>query len=91
MFLIGLTDEEIDTALVQSDLLTLSNHLYRVQKLSSKDYMFRYHLETEVADDKNNTGIIPKFYRLQGLSAAYQKVNPRRVKVNLLGEMSLPE
>ena len=90
MFLIGLTDEEIQTALAQSDLLTLSNHLYRVQKLSSEDYVFRYHLETEVEDIKNKTGIIPKFYRLRG-AKSYEKENPRRVKVNLLGEISLPE
>ena len=91
MFLIGLTDEEIDTALAQSDLLTLSNHLYRVQKVSSKYYVFRYHLETEVADNKNNKGDIPKFYRLLGPNDTYQEANPRRVKVNLLGEISLPE
>ena len=90
MFLIGLTDEEIQTALAESDLLTLSKHLYRVQKVSSKNYMFRYHLETEVADEKNNTGDIPKFYHIQGLSTAYLEENPRRVKVNLLGEISLP-
>lgn len=91
MFLIGLTDEEIQTALAQSDLPTLSNHLYRVQKLSSEYYVFRYHLETEVADNKNNKGDIPKFYRLLGPNDTYQKANPRRVKVNLLGEIALPE
>lgn len=90
MFLIGLTDEEIQTALAESDQLTLSKYLYRVQNVSSEYYVFRYHLEAEVADNKNNTGIIPKFYRLQGLNATYQKANPRRVKVNLLGEISLP-
>ena len=90
MFLIGLTDEEIQTALAESDLLTLSNHLYRVQKMSSEYYVFRYHLETEVADNKNNTGIIPKFYRLRGPNDTYLKANPRKVKVNLLGEISLP-
>ena len=91
MFLIGLTDEEIQTALAESDLLTLSNHLYRVQKMSSEYYVFRYHLETEVADNKNNTGIIPKFYRLRGPNDTYLKANPRKVKVNLLGEISLPK
>ena len=61
-----------------------------MQNVSSEYYVFRYHFEAEVADNKNNTGIIPKFYRLQGLNATYQKANPRRVKVNLLGELSLP-
>ena len=91
MFLIGLTDEEIQTALAESDQLALSKHLYRVQSVSSKDYMFQYHLETEVSGSKKRKGSIPKAYRLRGPGNDYQGLNPRRVKVNLLGEISLPK
>ena len=66
----------------------LSRHLYRVQKLSSMYYVFRYHLETEVKDEKNTSGEIPKFYRIKSLGA-YQKLNPRKVKIDLLGRISL--
>ena len=88
MFLLGMADEAIDRAIEGEDYPTLSRHLYRVQKLSSMYYVFRYHLETEVKDEKNTSGEIPKFYRIKSLGA-YQKLNPRKVKIDLLGRISL--
>ena len=88
MFLIGMTDEEIQVAIGAKDHSTLSRHLYRVQKLSSRYYVFRYHLETEVKDEKNTTGNIPKFYRIVSFNA-YNKLNPRKVKIDLLGRILL--
>ena len=88
MFLIGMKDEEIKAAIEGEDYPMLSCHLYRVQKLSSMYYVFRYHLETEVKDEKNTSGEIPKFYRITSFSA-YQRLNPRRVKIDLLGRISL--
>lgn len=88
MFLIGMKDGEIQAAIEGEDYPTLSRHLYRVQKLSSMYYVFRYHLETEVKDEKNTSGEIPKFYRITSFSA-YQRLNPRRVKIDLLGRISL--
>ena len=88
MFLLGMTDEAIDRAMETKDYTTLSRHLYRVQKLSSMYYVFRYHLETEVKDEKNTSGEIPKFYRIKSLGR-YQELNPRKVKIDLLGRISL--
>ena len=88
MFLIGMKDEEIKAAIEGEDYPMLSRHLYRVQNLSSMFYVFRYHLETEVKDNKNDTGVIPKFYRIKSLGR-YQKLNPRKVKIDLLGRISL--
>ena len=96
MFLIGMKDEEIEAAIEGEDYPTLSRHLYRVQKLSSMSYVFRYHLETEVKDEKKAGGKdekeeevkIPKFYRVQSMKA-YVKLNPRKVKIDLLGRISL--
>lgn len=88
MFLIGMKDGKIQAAIEGEDYPTLSRHLYRVQKLSSMYYVFRYHLETEVKDEKNTSGEIPKFYRITSFSA-YQKLNPRKVKIDLLGRISL--
>ena len=88
MFLIGMTDGEIKAAIEGEDYSTLSRHLYRVQNLSSMFYVFRYHLETEVKDNKNDTGAIPKFYRVRSLKT-YQELNPRKVKIDLLGRISL--
>ena len=88
MFLIGMKDEEIQAAIEGEDYPMLSRHLYRVQKLSSMYYVFRYHLETEVKDEKNTSGEIPKFYRIKSLGR-YQELNPRKVKIDLLGRISL--
>lgn len=88
MFLIGMTDEEIQRALATQDYRTLSEHLYRVQNLSEMYYVLRYHLETSVADVKNTTGNIPKFHRIRSLKA-YKKLNPRKVRINILGQIAL--
>ena len=86
--IIGLSDAELQQALEVQDYRKLSEHLYRVQKVSSLYYVFRYHLETSVADDKNTAGRIPKFHRVQSLKA-YEEKNIRKVRVDLLGRISL--
>lgn len=88
MVIIGLSDEELQQALEVQGYRKLSEHLYRVQKVSSLYYVFRYHLETSVADDKNTSGRIPKFHRVRSL-ADYEKRNIRKVRVDLLGRVSL--
>ena len=88
MVIIGLSDEELQRALETQDYRKLSEHLYRVQKISSSYYVFRYHLETSVADDKNTSGRIPKFHRVQSLKA-YEEKSIRKVRVDLLGRISL--
>ena len=85
MFLIGLSDDEIARAIKEADRATLNDHLYRVQKFSSKDYYFRYHLETQLDDIKD--GSIPKFYRVS--FSKYLELKPRKVRVDLLGNLSL--
>lgn len=90
MFLIGMSDEEIKQAFDRQDYRTLSEHLYRVQKLTYRDYVFRYHLETSVADNKNTTGAIPKFYRIVS-AGAYERLNPRKVRINILGHITLDQ
>ena len=85
MFLIGLSDDEIARAIKEADRATFNDHLYRVQKFSSKDYYFRYHLEIQLDDIKG--GSIPKFYRVS--FSKYLELNPRKVRVDLLGNLSL--
>lgn len=89
MVIIGLSDEELQRALEAQDYRKLSEHLYRVQKLSAGKYFIRYHLDTDV-DEDNRSGRIPKFYQLS--LDAYKKNNVRKVRVDLLvrgGERSV--
>ena len=88
MVIIGLSDEELQRAFEAQDYRKLSEHLYRVQKVSSLYYVFRYHLETSVADDKNTAGRIPKFHRIVSFKS-YEEKNVRKVRVDLLGRISL--
>ena len=87
MFLLGMTDEAIDRAMETKDYTTLGRHLYRVQNLAAGDYVFRYHLETTL-DGKDNVGDIPSSYRIAS-QKRYQELNPRKVKIDLLGRISL--
>ena len=60
----------------------ISPNLYRVQKLSSKDYCFRHHLETKVEDNNALKGITWKrIQTLQNLKGAV------KVRVNHIGNI----
>ena len=52
----GFVPKEIDL-LKPENYAIISPNLYRVQKISSKDYFFRHHLETTVEDKKELLGI----------------------------------
>ena len=86
MVLVGLSDEEIQQAFEARDYRKLSDYLYRVQKIATGNYMVRYHLETDT-DTGNRSGRIPKLYQLSLTS--YEEKNVRKVRVDLLGRISL--
>lgn len=52
----GFNPEEIDL-FDPKNFATISPNLFRVQKLSSKNYVFRHHLETKVDDTKELQGV----------------------------------
>ena len=87
-FLMGMSDEEIASALETQNYSLLSRHLYRVQKLATRSYWFRHHLETSVQDKTNSRGDVPKFHCVTSFKG-YEKLNPRKVKVDRLGKISL--
>lgn len=88
MFILGMHDEEYQRAIEEKDYKTLNKYLYRVQKMASSDYYFRFHIET-VLDDTSDARSIRKFYRVQSLRALL-KLNPHKVRINILGEISVP-
>ena len=79
MFLIGLNPEDIRANWGNKALL--SSHLYRVQKLSSFDYNFRYHLASTILDATH--GI-----RIQSMKA-WKEQNPTKVKLDETGQLTL--
>jgi CRISPR-associated endonuclease Csn1 len=90
MFILGMIEEERDYAILNKDKVILSKYLYRVQKMSIKgsgqiDLTFRHHLETEL-NDSNESKISKRFYNIQSISAL-EKLNPKKIKINLLGNI----
>ena len=99
MSVVGLPEEEFRRAVDTQDYRTLSEHLYRLKGISSKDYEFHYHLDTDDPDEtdsskkkkkrvRNTSGRIPRIYRIRGIGPL-QKKNVRKVRVDLLGRISL--
>ena len=86
--LLGMSDEEIAAALEAKDYSLLSLYLYCVKSVSGGDYRFRHHLETNDEKKKNAVGNVPKFYRKRSPSS-YTELNPRKVKIDRLGRISL--
>lgn len=85
MFVLGLSTEVYEKAVKESDYALLNQHLYRMQKISSSNYMFRHHLETQI-DDSAAAKEIGKFKNIQSFKALLQ-VNPQKVRISLLGKL----
>lgn len=87
LFVLNLTDEEfIDK---KNDRCFISNHLYRVQKLSSKYYEFR--LVTESTLDHN---FAPFYHQVRSFGTGktgWQRFNPIKVEVSPIGEIKLAD
>lgn len=87
MFIMGMTNEEIEFALENKDLKMISVNLYRVQKLSESYYMFRHHLETQLTDDAN-ARISKRYLLIQSLNTLFEK-NPCKVRIDCVGNIEL--
>lgn len=93
MFILGLEEELYQDAMHREDYALLSRYLYRVQKLATKNYCFRHHLETTV-DDKYN-GVknemlskqMKKVIIIQSLGA-FELHNPHKVHVSVTGKIT---
>ncbi|MEX2410456.1 MAG: type II CRISPR RNA-guided endonuclease Cas9 [Candidatus Paceibacterota bacterium] len=87
LFLIGLNKEQISEFM--NDRMILSSHLYRVQKISSKDYSFR--LATETTLDNNHP---PYYHRIQSFGdgkTGWTRFNPVKVEVSITGRLILTD
>lgn len=83
LYLLGLKEDEINWEMPDYDLLT--NHLYRVQKLSSKFYEFRLCSESSI---QNN--FQPYYIRINGFGdgkTGWFTFNPIKVKLSISGQI----
>ena len=82
MVVLGMSDDEWRDAVASKDISTINRHLYRVWKLASGDYCFKYHTNTTAAIGDGDKEL-RQYYRtsIPSLFA----LHPRKVRVNLLG------
>lgn len=85
MFILGMEEEMYQYAIEQQDYALLNKYLYRVQKIASGDYCFRYHTETTTVQTLKDQKI-KRFYRVQSLNN-FIKLNPHKVRISLLGKL----
>lgn len=81
MFLIGLSEEEINWENLEYNVL--NEHLYRVQKTSKKEKSFEFNFRTSIAsslDNKNQEVSIQSFKK-------WIEVNPIKVKISVSGKI----
>lgn len=84
MFILGLSNEEFDQYINDNNYAILSNHLYRVQKLSTNQYFFRKQNDTS----SDLSSLYRKIEYLKQLSIqSLLKENPIKVRINYLGEI----
>ena len=93
MFILGLEDADFEMAMENKDYQLLNKHLYRVQKIRSTEYTFRYHIETTVDDKydgKQNPALSMRMKKLISIRSfgAWLAQHPHKVRVNLLGEIT---
>lgn len=83
MFLLNLTNEEYESN--EDNASFLSEHLYRVQKLSSKFYEFRLHSAATIDNDKP-----PFYHRINSLGegkTGWLTFNPIKVYISSTGKI----
>ena len=76
----GFNPNEIDL-LDPNNAAEISKNLFRVQKLATKDYLFRHHLETNVDTPKELSGVTYARLSLKGI------VGIVKVRINHLGQI----
>lgn len=87
MFVMGMKKEDVSLAIENNAKSLLSSSLYRVQKISTTNYVFRHHLETEL-DDSQDAAISKRYHSIRSISGL-EKENPVKVFINNIGEIKL--
>jgi len=93
MFILGMAPEDIEIAISNNDCRTISDKLYRVQKMSiipssgQLDITFRHHLETQL-NDETDSKLSKRFIKAQSIGSLFN-LNPYKVKVDRLGNISI--
>lgn len=91
MFILGMSQGDIFTAIETENQSLLSNSLYRVQKLfyngKALEIFFRHHIETELKDDDKSRSA-RRFIQIQSLGSL-ELLAPHKVVISRTGNINL--
>lgn len=87
MVVLGMSDDEWNDAVATRDARAINRRLYRVWKLSSGEYCFKYQTNTTASIEEGDKEL--KQFMITSISSLL-KLQPRKVKVSILGEIILP-
>ncbi len=87
MVVLGMSDDQWNDAVANNDVKEINKYLYRVWKIAVTEYCFKYHTNTTAAV-KEGDKEIRAHYKLASLGALFA-LNPRKVRINSLGELIL--
>jgi CRISPR-associated endonuclease Csn1 len=91
MFVFGMEKSQLIAVLNMSKFPEVSKRLYRVQKLSTRDYYFRHQYETRLEKNPEEGGqfaSLGKMMRIKNLSKL-ATLNPIKVRIDTLGRIFL--
>ncbi|WP_273162287.1 type II CRISPR RNA-guided endonuclease Cas9 [Bacteroides fluxus] len=86
MFVLEMAQEDVKVAIENNDYKTISEHLYRVNSLSSSDYYFYHHLETKKDIKNTDAKESKRYFRFKSVKALFLH-NPVKVKIDCLGNI----
>jgi CRISPR-associated endonuclease Csn1 len=94
MFVLGMEEDEFNDALEVQNYAALNKHLYRIQKISSREYIFRYHTETKVDDKyegvengRTTSMTLGALMPMKSISALLRQF-PHKVKIDIMGRIT---
>ena len=84
-FIMGMEEADYQKAIEEKDMQVLSEHLYFVQSVSSRDYRFRRHVESMYdTNDMNKQDL--RFLRIRKIQDFFD-YTPHKVKLTVLGDI----
>lgn len=86
MVVLGMSDEQWSDAVASNDIRTINKHLYRVWKLRSGEYCFKFQTNTSAAIEDGDKEI-KQFYRITSISFLID-LHPRKVTISILGKFN---
>lgn len=85
MVVLGMSEDEWNDAIASRDHSAINRHLYRVWKLGSHDYNFKFHTDTTAKINDGDKEMM-MFYRI-GSADSLLNLNPHKIKISLLGDI----